>query len=419
MSRRLLIIAYYFPPMGMSGVQRMAKLAKYLPENGWAPTVLTVEPGGYFAFDPSLLEEVKEASIDVIRTKSLDPTQLFKSGETVEIKQEQTRRRLSELSQWVFVPDNKVGWLPYAVRAAKRAALQTPFDAVLASAPPYTGLLVGKAVSKALSIPLVTDFRDDWVGNPRHIYPTLAHRRLNERLERSVLRHSAFSTTINTAIRDRLRRSVPGTDIRIFEQGYDPADILPSTAEANPRCTFTYTGVFYDAQTPDPFLRALHLAIRSEQVKPEDVHAQFVGLFTAAGRALVREFGLEEVVEEVGYVPHRAVRQYLAEANVLWLTIGRRPGAHAISTGKLFEYMGTRKPILGLVPDGVAADALRHYGNAEVVPPDAVEDIADAIVRCVEAWRGKRLGLANDAAVAAYDRRERAKRMAQWLDDVV
>ncbi|MEM1093483.1 MAG: glycosyltransferase, partial [Bacteroidota bacterium] len=330
MSRRLLIIAYYFPPMGMSGVQRMAKLARYLPATGWAPTVLTVEPGGYFAFDHSLLDEVQEAGIDVIRTKSLDPTQLFKKGETVEIKQEQTRRRLSDLSQWVFVPDNKIGWLPYAVRAAKRAAQRAPFDAVLSSAPPYTAHLVGRAVSKALGVPLITDFRDDWVGNPRHVYPTLVHRRLNERLERSVLQHSRFSTTINTAIRDRLRRSAPGSDIRVFEQGYDPSDMLPSTAAANTRCTFTYTGVFYDAQTPDPFLKALHHALKTKRIRPEEVSAKFVGLFTPAGRLLVQQLDLGEVVHEVGYVPHREVRAYLAEANVLWLIIGQRPGAHAI-----------------------------------------------------------------------------------------
>ncbi|MEM1093680.1 MAG: hypothetical protein AAGJ10_03675, partial [Bacteroidota bacterium] len=147
--------------------------------------------------------------------------------------------------------------------------------------------------------------------------------------------------------------------------------------------------------------------------------AKFVGLFTPAGRLLVQQLDLGEAVHEVGYVPHREVRAYLAEANVLWLIIGQRPGAHAISTGKLFEYMGTRKPILGLVPDGVAADTLHAYGNAEIVSPNDIEMIADAIVQYVEAWRGKALGWANDDAVAAYDRRESAKRMAKWLDDVV
>ena len=226
MARRLLVIAYYFPPMGMSGVQRVTKLVKYLPEFGWQPTVLTVEPGGYFAFDPSLEREVEAAGIEVIRTKSIDPTRLFKRGAAVPIRRESTRRNWSEWSQWVFVPDNKIGWLPFAVHAAKRAASRKPFDAVLSSAPPYTGHLVGQRVSKALGIPLISDFRDDWVGNPRHVYPTIVHRRWHERLERGVLEHSVFSTTINAIIQERLQRASPASEIRVLEQGFDPADVF-------------------------------------------------------------------------------------------------------------------------------------------------------------------------------------------------
>ncbi|GAB5521163.1 MAG: glycosyltransferase family 4 protein [Rhodothermales bacterium] len=419
MSRRLLVIAYYFPPMGMSGVQRVTKLVKYLPEYGWQPTVLTVEPGGYFAFDPSLLREVEAAGIDIIRTKSIDPTRLFKRGTAVPVQRDSTRRSWSESSQWVFVPDNKIGWLPFAVRAAKQAASRMSFEAVLSSAPPYTGHLVGRRVSKALGIPLVTDFRDDWLGNPRHVYPTVVHRRWHERLERSVLHHSVFSTTINTTIRDRLRRAAPESDIRVFEQGFDPVDILPSQADANAKCVFTYTGVFYDAQKPDAFLKALHSAIESGRIERNEVSARFVGLFTEAGHRLIEELELGDVVELVGYVEHHLVRQHLAEANVLWMIVGRRPGAGSISTGKLFEYIGTRKPILGLVPDGTAADTLWQYGNSHIVDPDDIDAVTDGIVQYVEQWRVKQLGWANEALCAAYDRRKSAGRMANWLNDVV
>jgi len=109
--RRVLVIAYYFPPMGLSGVQRVAKFVKYLPEHGWQPTVLTIEPAGYFAYDTTLLHEVKQAGVAICRTASWDPTRFFRRHQTIPLPSELQRRRLS--------------------RSPRRAKLVYPFSAML------------------------------------------------------------------------------------------------------------------------------------------------------------------------------------------------------------------------------------------------------------------------------------------------
>ena len=90
--KRVLVIAYYFPPMGLSGVQRIARFVKYLPETGWAPTVLTVEPAGYFAFDEALLAELHRPEINIVRVASIDPTRFFGKKSTVSLPAEGSRR---------------------------------------------------------------------------------------------------------------------------------------------------------------------------------------------------------------------------------------------------------------------------------------------------------------------------------------
>ena len=134
--RQILVIAYYFPPLGLSGVQRIAGFVRRLPEYGWQPTVLTAKPGGYYAYDESLWAEVQDAEICVEQTKSLDPTRLFRPGRTVKLRGNSNRRLLGRISNWLFVPDNKLGWMPFAVHAGLRQGANHTFDAILSSAPP-------------------------------------------------------------------------------------------------------------------------------------------------------------------------------------------------------------------------------------------------------------------------------------------
>jgi len=427
---RALVVAYYFPPMGLSGVQRTAKLVKYLPDEGVDVTVLTVRPGGYFAFDQALLGEVQREGVTIIRTPSADPTQLFGRERQVALPPEGGRRPVAAASQFLLQPDNKIGWLPFAVRAGRRILAQVEHDLIFATAPPYTGLMVAERLAGHSGLPLVTDFRDDWVGNPRHTYPTAFHYRMAERQEARVLDRSARIHVINDHIAAAIvaRKPSVASRIHVVPQGFDPADFpRGSTSESDSRsgsgsgsgsvsgdtCTFLYTGVFYDAQRPDTFLKAFAAAGEQDHAFRRHARARFVGLVPAHMAALVTSLSLDESVSVTGYLSHPETVREQQQADILWLTVGNRVGAEGISTGKLYEYLGARTPILGLVPDGVARQTLAGSGMATCMDPDSVEEASRAMLNLFHAWKRGDKALPDEGWLSTFDRRQQACRIAQ------
>ena len=414
--RQVLVVTYYFPPMGLSGVQRVTTFVKYLREYGWHPTVLTVDPAGYFAYDPTLLAEVQAAGVPVHRTGSWDPTRLFWRQQSVAMPPESLRSWLSAFSQLLFVPDNKIGWIPHALRTGNRLLRSGSFDAVFSSAPPYTAHLVAARLSRTHNLPLVVDFRDDWVGNPRHVYATPLHRYWNKRLERKVLQSSRCAITINDAIGDALLR-VGEAPVTIIPHGYDPANLRIIPEDRKPgKMLFVYTGIFYDAQTPDYFLQALARVVNQYPKARDLVEAVFVGLLPTSSLQRIAALNLQDVVTYTGYVPHSRAVAFQRAADVLWMTIGSRPGAEGISTSKLFEYMGSRKPILALVPPGTARRALEPYRAAMIANPEDVPAIATAIGALFSQWQSGALDTPDEAYVQQHDRRHLTGMLAACLD---
>jgi glycosyltransferase involved in cell wall biosynthesis len=421
LSRRVLIVAYYFPPMGFSGVQRVVKFCKYLPDFGWQPTVLTVTPGGYFAYDASLQREMEHAGVETVRTYSLDPTRLFGSGKTVPLPSENVRGVLARVSQWVFAPDNKVGWLPFAYRAGSRAMREGRFDAVFSSAPPYTSHLVAALLARRFDVPFVADFRDDWLDNPRHVYPTPAHRRLHAALERFVMRRATVVTAFNSRMAERIRARIQagGLDapVQVLPHGFDPDDFakIPPPIRRD-RMRLHYSGVFYDAQTPDPLFRAVAALVKRRPEVRDDIELSFVGLVPPASLDLARSLGIHDLVRYLEYLPHDRAVEEVAAADVLWTMVGRRPGSERVGTSKVYEYFGSRKPVLALAPEGVERDAVTAYPAGTVVDPDDDRAIAAAIEEMHRAWLDDRLPEATAADVECFDRRILTGRLAALLD---
>lgn len=399
----------------------MAKLVKYLPAFGWQPTVLTVEPAGYFAYDDTLLAEVEAAGVRVVRTKSWDPTRLFGKKETIRLPKESSRRKLSSLSQALFVPDNKRGWQPFAVPVGKHLLKDDQFDVIYSTAPPYTAHLIGAKLARWSKLPFVADFRDDWVGNPRHEYMTAFHRAWSLRLERHVVQSSVFCTVINEPIQlSLMSRHRSAADIRIVTQGFDPVDFDNHTKKTNnEKMRFLYTGVFYDVQTPDFFLRGLVEALERAPAMRTRIEARFVGLVPEASKELATTLLLDEVVTYKGYLDHRETVNEQAEADVLWLMVGRREGAEQISTGKLYEYIGARKPIFAMVPNGAARQTAEAYGASFIVPPNDVDRIATEIIWLYTLWDEGKLPQPDDHVVQRYNRKEIAGQVAAQLDACV
>ena len=193
--KKVLIIAYYFPPLGGSGVQRILKFVKYLPQYGWQPTVITVGNTGYYAKDESLLKEIEQLNIRIIRTQSSGPNAMLrKKNDVIKMPKERTRRFLNFMSDIFFIPDNKIGWKRYAVKAASDVIAKEKFDVIFATAPPVTDFLIGIELKKRFKIPVVVDYRDSWLSYPFKFFPTPLHRYIHYRKEKNVLHRSDMIT---------------------------------------------------------------------------------------------------------------------------------------------------------------------------------------------------------------------------------
>ncbi len=421
MDNKVLVIAYYFPPMGMSGVQRTLKFMKYLPSYNWTPTVLTVTPTAYYALDYGMLREVTENNIRTIRTNSLDPTRLFESGKPVKMPREGLRNFLSRVSQAIFVPDNKVGWKHEAVKAGRKLLQEEKFDVILSTAPPYTCHLIGAALSQEFDIPLVLDYRDAWVDNPLHFYITPLHKMVHQNLEKKVLRRSNRIITINRRIKElmiRRYRFLSYNDIAIIPQGYDPEDFHVENTLKLPfsdRMRFTYAGTFYRNRTPRYFLKALSELIKEQPKLKNRIEAVFIGAFRKENLALIDSLGLKDIVKVFGYLDHKSTVRYLITSDVLWLTIGNGKGEDMVSTGKLYEYIGSRKPILGLVPDGVARSTIAECGAGKVLNPDDVPGIKRAIYEYCQLWERNLLPEVPFEFARSFDRFKLAGELAREL----
>lgn len=409
LQRRVLVIAYYFPPMGLSGVQRTLKFVKYLPQFGWQPTVLTVLPRAYYATDESLLEDLAGRDVRIERTGAAGPGKYLSRKPEIRLPAEWTRKLLSRVSDTIFIPDNKRGWLRTAVAHGVRLARERPFDLIFATAPPFTDFLIGRELKKRLNIPLVLDYRDPWVDYPFKFYPTPVHKWLNVRGERSALKASSHVITTNRRVKElilRRHRFLTYNDIEILPQGYDPEDFQRAAAlpgSATPRkpqaMRITYAGVFWEDRRPDHFLRALADIFRDRPKLRGRIEAVFVGHFRDENRKIVNRLGLQDSVTTLGYLPHVECTRELAASDVLWMIVGDDRG----SPGKTYEYIGARKPVLALAPDGFLKATVQEAGGI-VVRPDDVAGIRQAIEGYYAQWERHALQGPPDAVVAKYSR---------------
>jgi len=419
--RHLVLVAYYFPPLGGSGVQRVTKWAKYLPRNGWDVTVLTAAPGAYFAYDDSLLNEVEDAGVRIIRTGSFDPTRVLSARKAIRLPSERRRKLFTWLTGLFFVPDNKRGWRRHARKAFKQMDQLPRVDAVLSSAPPYTSLMVGADLATYLGVPHIVDYRDDWLDNPRHRYPTPLHVKWHRRLEKRVVSKAASVLTINASIGNLIKRRHPGSPVTVLPHGFDPEDFHRGVHEAQEDrpagpMRLVYSGMFYDAQQPDTMLRAISLLQERNPNLSSSLEVRFVGLFPEEKRSLIEELGLEELVVETGYQDHRSAVREIVTADVLWMTVGRQPGEHMISTSKLHEYMGTGKPVLALAPDGEVRTALSGYGASWTVDPDDVGETATVIASLLQKHQSGELPRGDDTWILQFNRKAQTAELGRLLD---
>lgn len=402
--RRLLMVAYYFPPLGGIGSLRALKFAAYLPELGWDVTVLAPRRGAYYR-DPTLgFPEDR-----VIRTGSLELSRAGKAVLAPGTPDTQAaavgplgRRVRDAVRRWVYRPDPQIGWYPFALSAGRAALRDRRFDAIFSTSFPVTAHMVARSLRREFGVPWVAEFRDPWTEQLPAGHP---HREWGARLERAIAAE-AEAVVVPSPRWAKLFLAKGARTVRVITNGYDPVDLPPAASPES--LVVTHVGTLYPGRQD---LSAAWQALRQLRAEGTPVRVRFVGDLPAAAADEIRAHGLGDVLEVTGFVPYREALSRMAASSVL---VGAGGGARGASEGwipaKFFEYLGTGLPILyvGDTSTDVAA-LLRAHAGCYLVERGDADGAREAILRARAEHVGRR-------DLGAFTRRALAGRLAETLE---
>lgn len=397
----LLVFPYFFPPVGGGGVQRTTKFLKYLGRAGWTATVVTAEPE-YWIFDRSFERDIP-AGTRVERTRSVTAYTALQyvfgtkkraaaaAAPTADAPRTAGRRpsgafrALKSLSDFVLVPDQYIGWVPFALARGRQILREEKPDILYTTSSPDSAHLIGRALARETGLPWVADFRDPWTDRTSYAPPTKLHDRWHHRLEHAVLREATCVLTTTASTRDDFLDKYPDLDPAKFHaitNGFDEEDFLEARAEAARRraarpvdapLTLLHTGKLANHRTAGGLFEALAQLRREEPQIAARLRVVQLGPRDSANESFVPRLGLTGLVEFEDSVPYAEsiVRQSASDALLLVESTGKR--SEIVIPGKLFEYLGAGRPILALcAPGSEIAGIVESTGAGWVEPPDDI-----------------------------------------------
>ncbi len=420
--KKVLFIAYLYPPIFNSGTRRSLEFVNHLPDNGWTPIVLTVANPAPQHCDTALLEEVRPGTrIERVPFWSDWAAEKLAAGVGLFFERKQMAERLAwRLKSYWAVPDACALWAPLAVKRGVEIHRNEGYDAIYATGWPWTSFLIAERISRQTGCPYVLDYRDLW--KPAGVEwdkPTRLQKLLNPRLERHVARNATAIITVTKGFGDILTADTGGLVKPIcITNGFDPGDFSVLQLNDAPEQaikTVVYTGVWRPGYGPDD----LYLAVK--HLLATDPHVLKRVRFILAGfpPGPAKEHGIEAYVEELGRVPHASAIDLMCKASALYLPVSKGLYEHASLPGKLFEYLGSGRPILAsAVPSSEVEATLTEVGGACCVVPGDIQGLAEMIRSLAQADGPSIFSLRRPESVAQFTRRCLTQRLATVLDDV-
>lgn len=416
------------------------KLARYLPDSGWQPYVLTGTPAWGRPIDDALLDQVAGIPVKRLRSRNVSSTvarllgplksrsaggpataATVRPGPALEGPSSGVRARQPFSTRVVrrLMFDSASLWAAGVPAAAARLHRDIGFDAVLASGPPHSALVAGARTARRLGLPFLADVRDPWAGSPAYRWPESVRKDARSlRLQAEVMGAADQVITVSDPIASESREA-GAVSVSTIANGFDPADLPLWEPQAGP-LRIAFMGRFYDTTDPTPFLDGVAEAVSRGGIAA-DLHIDIIGPPSALAQQAIAARGLESHVTDHGFRAHADALSIVATADLGLVVLTDRPGAEAIYTGKLFEYLGIGLPIVLVGPvHGVAAELLRESGAGVALPAHDAGAIADVLERFAQDKRVGTLGLSPDPAVVSrFDRRTQAAQVARLLDGIV
>ncbi|MBP9080087.1 MAG: glycosyltransferase [Flavobacteriales bacterium] len=385
--KRVLIITYYWPPNGGAGVYRWLKLSKLLPGHGWHPVICTPENPEVIADDPGLLKDVR-SDIEVVKRPITEPFNVYKRFTGRSTKEKVQVGFLNEKKQggwkedfalWVrsnfFIPDARVWWVRPSVKFLKEYLKQHPVDAIITTGPPHSMHLIGLGLKRALGVKWIADFRDPWTDID--FYAQLKLTRWadarHKRLEGEVLREADRVLCVSWHWAADLEK-LGAKHVEVITNGYDPDDLPTPPEPVDEAFSLVHIGSLSPSRNAPELWKALKMLCDEDPAFAAKFKLRFVGPVDHTIAESVAEAGLGAHLERTGRVTHEEAMRHMQRARALLLLVNDTPNLMGILPGKLFEYVSTGKPILGVGPvEGDVSRVLDQSPHAVIDRPGLME----------------------------------------------
>jgi glycosyltransferase involved in cell wall biosynthesis len=407
--KRVLMVAFHFPPLvGTSGIERTLRFARYLPEFGWEPEVLTAHPRAY---DPIGDADGIPPDLRVHRAQAFDTSRHFAIA--------------GRYPAFLARPDRWMSWRFAAVPAGLRVLRRFRPHVIWSTYPIATAHAIGGALARISRLPWVADFRDPMAQDDYPADP--ATWRHFARIEAQTVRRAARSVFVTRGAAAEYRARYPECRerIRVIENGYDEESF--AGIEASPprptgarRIVVVHSGIVYPSERdPTTLFAALRSLLDAGRVRPGELLIRFrAPVHDALIDDLARRYGVRELVEVAPRMPYREALAELAAAD--GLLVLQAANCNRQVPAKLYEYLRARRPILGLAdPAGDTADVMRRSGVRHIAALEDAEAIAAVLVRFIGDVRTGSAGVPDDAIIGQASRRERTAQLAQVLDEAI
>ena len=441
--KRVLIISYYWPPTGGSGVQRWVKFAKYLPSEGWQPVIYTPENPEQLAVDESLAAEIPSEA-EIIKTRIVEPYEIYKkilrksghSKEAVEVNpvNAQNKSFLQKAAMWVrgnlFRPDPRCLWIGPSVRFLKKYLSEHPVDLIVSTGPPQSMHLIGRRLANETGLPWIADFRDPWtkIFYFKHLSMTRLTERWHKKMEKKVLDDASVVVAVSPLVQQEFQ-AMTQTPVELITNGFDECDFRndgaceggnASFAAGGPDKDFviTHTGLFAADGNPTMLWKVLAEKCSKCEAFAKALKIKLVGKTDEVILESLRAEGLEGCLTDMGYQPHSVAVDEQRKASLLILPLRKEPEYKAVLPGKLFEYLASWRPVLGIgQPDGAMSMILNTTKTGVVLDWEDKASLDRFIELC---WQNHLKGAltVEDADISQFTRRNLTRRMAQLFESL-
>lgn len=445
-SRRLLLVAYNFPPVGGAGVQRPVKWVKHLRRFGWDVTVLTTENPSVPVRDESLLADIPD-DVLVVRARTWEPDYQTKQG-LVASATSASQGYLSRFKSAVkglakqtiklaLQPDPQVLWVPNAITAGRRVLSELSHDAILVTAPAYSSFFIGTALKRQFQIPLMLDFRDEWDLSGQYLENAQRDpmsQWIQQCMQSYVLRRAdavGATTQASTAnLSEKLTRlNRSSTKAVTIYNGFDTEEFLadntkpedtPAAQKDPSTFRLLYTGTLWNLTSIEPLVNAILQLNQSAADLVAKLEVVCVGRKTPEQTSIlerVRSTGCR--LKLIDYCDHSRVLDWLRSANAVCLLLSDVAGAGRVVPAKLFEYLANRKEMLAIVPAGETAQIVNRFFPNGSLSPSEIDGIANWLKVRLSGTEQSSCPQPTAAEIDEFSRSNQTRQLVNVLNELV